>query len=481
MIKISSKFIDKILLLLVALLPMQLTVRSVLSLPKSFMLINVVVIILIAYFIIFHRDKIALSKIQIKSFVMLLILLIISIVSVVINLPLVIDKNIPFKYYVVSYSDFWDSTIMTSIYSGIIRPIIYIAFYFTLSFLLKKMSNIVYLYRYLKIITIISCIYSVYQLFAFYYGLPFGYLFARQGMEAITFLGLRRTEGVFYEAGPHATFLSVTFPMILLQISNNFNKNRKLYKKIIDILTILLIVITLITTLSPIGILTPFIVLPIFVIIKWNIINKKSFYTTIGVIIVFLTSFYYINFYNNTDKFSLYEFTKNRLNSEFEVESRATCGDLRTVRNYITIKIIKNSPIKGIGPGNDAFYYAELAPFATGILPTKNVIINNNLKILADLGITGFILYLIFLLYPIWYYFKLKYNKILTNPFLDNYIISMIIAEILLIVLTFQSQTEFLQPLFWIVYTSLLAAIRLKKTYLNKLRKEIHLCRIRSY
>ena len=119
----------------------------------------------------------------------------------------------------------------------------------------------------------------------------------------------------------------------------------------------------------------------------------------------------------------------------------------------------------GVGPGNDGFYYAKYAPYAIGGLIDKGIVLNNNLKILTDSGILGFVCYLFLLLYPAYYYFikHHMYCKSCKNNFIEALINSLFTSEILLVSLTFTSQVEFFQPLFWLIYSMLIASINLKK------------------
>ena len=462
-LKISYKNIKQFVILIVALLPLQLTIRLIFNLPSFLMLINIAIFLLVIFYCSQPAENKKLSSFKINIIYIYISLFLITLISVLINYSEIIEyQSSQFAYYVMQYSKFWDSSAMSSIYSGIIRPAIYFIFFYTLIFILQKEQDLQNLYKILLSIAIISCFYSIYQLFAYKYNLPFGSLCSGHSGMPITYLGLRRTEGIFYEGGPHATFLSFIFPLFIYQNFRNPLKRKRLYNIYLYLILILLLLISF-TTLSPIGILTPFIVFAILILQNWKRVKTHNKYI-IAFSIMFVLLFSCNIQFGGTkgyNKYTIKNYIISRIDGDFN--NSALAGDLRTTRNKITIDLIKKHPFIGIGAGNDGFYYAKYAPYAYGNMPTKNVIINNNLKIFADYVIIGFLLYLLLLIYPFYFFVKSKLYNYKTTFFLDKLINSLFVAELLFVILTFQAQTEFLQPLFWIMYTMLISAIDIKR------------------
>ena len=452
------------LIFFMALLPLQLTLRLVCHLPNFLMLIYIFLIFAIIYYFFLPLKKI--SKFQLIISIILIIFFFITIISVLFNYNNVIDKVIPFQYYVQKYSSFWDSAVITSLFAGIIRPFIYFLFCFCSFFILQKEKHLYILSKYLIIIGFISSVYSIYQFIAFYTGLPFASLFSGHDGEIITQFGIRRCEGILYEPGPQATYLSVIFSLLLFQINNKSNKGYFFKSKFFEILTLILVSITLFLTLSPIGILTPFIAGSIYIFINWKRFTIK-FKRSILLIFVFLTLIT-MNLGNiGENKISLFNYLIIRI-SNLKGNQNIYYGDNRSLRNEFAIKIIKKHFLFGVGAGNDAFYYAKYAPYAIGRLPDKGVVINNNLKILSDSGIFAFLCYIALLLYPLIYFYKNKLYINIYNLPLYNLTISLFTSELLFVVLTFNSQVEFFQPLFWIIYSMLIVSIHILKTNLIK-------------
>ena len=120
-IKLSS--IKNFLIFFMALLPLQLTLRLICHLPNFLMLIYIFLIFAIIYYFLLPIKKI--SKIQLITSIILLIFFFTIVISVLFNYSDIIDKVVPFQYYVSKYSPFWDSAIMSSLFAGVIRPLIY--------------------------------------------------------------------------------------------------------------------------------------------------------------------------------------------------------------------------------------------------------------------------------------------------------------------------------------------------------------------
>lgn len=468
-IKLSS--IKNFLIFFMALLPLQLTLRLICHLPNFLMLIYIFLIFAIIYYFLLPIKKI--SKIQLITSIILLIFFFTIVISVLFNYSDIIDKVVPFQYYVSKYSPFWDSAIMSSLFAGVIRPFIYFLFCFCSFFILQKEKHLYTLSKYLIIIGFISSVYSIYQFIAFYTGLPFDSLFSGHNGEIITQFGIRRCEGILYEPGPQATYLSVIFSLLLFQFHKKSRNGYFFKSKIFELLVLSLVSITLFLTLSPIGILTPFIAGSIYIFLNWKKLSIKFkrniFYVSIC-ILLFLAFFSKLG----EDQISLLSYLGNKI-CNLQSNNSIYFGDHRSVRNEFAINIIKKHFLFGVGAGNDAFYYAKYAPYAIGKLPDKGVVINNNLKILSDSGIFAFLSYIILLLYPLIYFCKNKLYFNIYNLSLYNLTLSLFTSELLFVVLTFNSQVEFFQPLFWIIYSMLIASINV----LNKEKKLIKLKEIK--
>lgn len=453
------------LIFFLALLPLQLTLRLVMHLPTFLMLIYVFLLLSGIYYIILPKFYKKISQIQFYTSLILFVFFIEMVISVLFNYTDILDKQIPFQYYVSKYSPFWDSSIMSSLFAGIIRPLVYFLFCFLNFFILNSKNSLNNLCKYLIIIGFISSLYSIYQVIAYYLGLPFDALFSGHDGNIITQMGFRRCEGIFYEPGPHATYLSTIFCLLIYQFNIN-DKSDLIFKKKFVLITIFLtIFIALFLTFSPIGMLTPFIALLIFLITNWKCFSKKIKYSVIGILIsLFLVCSTLGNLGNN--KITYADYLIKRITA-LQSNSAIMHGDARSVRNEIGYKIAKTHFWLGVGAGNDGFYYSQLAPYAIGNLPDKGIVLNNNLKILTDSGIFGFICYIILLIFPFMYFYNQKFYKYKNDIYLVNLTCSLFLAILLFVVLTFNSQVEFFQPLFWIIYSMLIASINILKKEKN--------------
>ena len=225
--------INTFFIIFTALLPLQLTLRLFLHLPSFLMLIYIFLIcsiffLLFIYFI--HPINIKISCLQKNTIIIFAIFFFEMVISVLFNYNNILEQNIPFIYYTNKYSKFWDSPVMSSLFAGIIRPLVYFSFVFIMYFFLKKEIHLRKLCKYLIIIGFFSSLYSIYQVIAFRFGLPFSSVFSGHNGEIIEAFGVRRCEGLLYEPGPQATYLSVIFSIILFQLfgykkTDNFFSN----------------------------------------------------------------------------------------------------------------------------------------------------------------------------------------------------------------------------------------------------------------
>lgn len=458
--KIKVEQLIKILLIFAALLPLQLTLRTVLHFP-SYLLLIYIFIFIGGVFVCFFRKKLhSISKFQASVLIILLIFFCEMLISVLYNYPDIIDKKVHFEYYVSKYSSFWDSALMSSLFAGIIRPIVYFTFSYILLKLIQTEKQLKLLCKSLILLGFISSLYSIYQIIAYKFGLPFSALFSGHSDGIIEVFGVRRCEGLFYEPGPQASYLSVVFSLMLFYLMFKYKNLKKIYGKLSLFFVFFTITVALFLTLSPIGILTPIISILFLSCTKWNTFSKYTKIAIIAIPLVILLVFGNIKIGENSN--SLSNYLIDRIYA-LKINNDNFNGESRSVRNEVGTKIIKDHMWLGVGPGNDGFYYSQYAPFALGRFPDKGIVLNNNLKILSDSGILGFICYIFILLYPAYfYYFKKKLNLVNNNNFIDYLIEALFLSEFLLVVLTFNSQVEFFQPLFWLTYSMLISAISIK-------------------
>lgn len=406
-----------------------------------------------------------------------ILLLIINLISAVLNYEILASYGDSIKYFLRIYLDFWDSAGGRLFGWGLMRPIFYFLYACILFIFLRFKNSTKVLMRSLIIVGIISCIYSIYQIIAFYLGLPYGAIFSGHDNQEITLYGiLRRTEGIFFEAGPHATFLSPLFCIMLFQLFEN-NENKLFFNKKLSVCIFILFTIIMLNTYSPIGYLTPVIAIPIAIILNINKIKeikitKKIFNRIIVLIIlaamiiasfsVFLAKTYSIDL----SLISGYILEKVMVSTS-STDTVSTAGglgvpeymnlDARSTRNYAAIEMFKEHPIIGVGPGGAISYFPKFLPFtyARNYIRDSQAVINTHLKILCESGILGFIVYLTMMLYPFWLYIK-NYKKLKDNKlFID----SLIIAHFLYLLLSFQSNFLLYSTNFWLIYVPLVASM----------------------
>ena len=405
-------------------------------------------------------------------------------ISMIVNWDTIIATGMDFTYFCTVYSKFWDRPDMRLLNWGIIRPIIFFIYICLLFIFLKykKQRNI--LLKSLIILAVISCIYSFYQLIAIKLNLPFGSIFSGQGGKAVVFYGLRRVEGVFYEAGPQATFLSPIFCILLAQYFEK-NTNKLYFNKKLTFIFLVMTTIVMFLTISPIGFLTPFIAVPFFLILNYRKIRiritkkiMRKMFGAIVIAILLITSLTFFISKTSTSNFSFLTYMIEKLlisTSSMDSPIVYTNPDSRSVRNYAAIQIFKNNKIVGVGQGGAISHFSRYTPFANrNKIPEQNGIINTHLKILCELGLLGITFYSLILAYPYFLYLKkiktLKYNKFLIDGLIIGYSIYLLIS--------FQSTLQFWTAYFWMIYVSLITLIKdsqmeyiqqiINKRYLNE-------------
>ena len=463
-IKIQN-FIYKFLSISLFILPIQAMFVFLFNLPNSlqylylFLIIGFLITLLLPYRYI--------TKSIDKTFIILFILLLISIlISLIINYESVMSKGMEFTYFTSVYSKFWDRPDIRMLNWGILRPFLFFTFacllfiFFNLKYGIKvALQSIIYL-------GIISSIYSIYQVIAAFLHLPYASIFSgHHGNEIYLFGNLRRVEGLFYEPGPQATFLSPIFCIMFFQL---FQKDRKMLlftKKNIYYIFIIL-TIALICTFSPIAFLTIPLCIILAVLLNLNSIklrlSKKILnYLCISVIaIIILCSSTILLIKNCTKDFSISQYMIEKiLISTTSLDSPRVYlnPDSRSVRAYVGLNIFKDHPIFGAGPSSSIAYFFKYANFTSSKygLRDQHAILNTHIKILCEYGIIGFTFYLLLLLYPIYLYIKrykvLKFSKQMIDSLLISYIIYILIS--------FQSTLQFWMPYFWIVYVLLVVLL----------------------
>ena len=451
-------------------LPIQAMFVFVFHLPNSVQMIYPFIIIGIIL-CLFIPQKEVFNSLD-KKFVLFYILLLIALLlSSIINYDSIIDRGLAFSYYTRTFPGFWDMPKMRLINWGVLRPFLFFLYICILFVLLQRQNNVKILLKSLSVLAVISCIYSVYQLIASQFGLPFNSIFSGQSGHVIRIWGnLIRTEGIFYEAGPHATFLSPIFCIFFAQLFEK-NKNLLLFKKENTIKFFILISFIMFFTFSPIAFLTPIIALPLLKVLNYKTIKykiSKKYLTILTFIILLITPILcWIHSYvveQSNGEFQLSNYMQQKiLISTATMDSPLiyTNPDARSVRNYAGIQMFKKNKLFGVGPSAAIVYYFKYVPFATQKQKLwLEGVINTHIKMLCENGIIGFIPYLLIILYPIFLYIKkyksLKYkNKLLIDALLVGYI--------LYILLSYQATLEFFKAYFWMIYVSLVVLLNGKE------------------
>lgn len=468
-----KNFINVFACISIFLLPIQALFVFVFKLPSFFQILYpfILIGIILCFFI---PRKYILASID-KNFVFLFLLLLLSfLISYIINIDEVTSHRMNFTYYTNIYSNFWDRPDIRMFNWGILRPTLFFIYSCILLILLNLKGGIRLVLKTLVFLALITSIYSIYQVIAAFFHLPFGALFSgHSGNEIFLFGNLRRVEGIFYEPGPQATFLS---PILCIMFSQLFEKApyKRLFSKKWTIINFLLILIVSILTFSPIAFLT-ILILPIM----WMLINYKDIKLKITkkTIKYFCIAFIFIIFLvisvailikrtSGTD-FSIVKYMIEKIavsTTSFDSPLVYLNPDSRSVRAYVGMELFKDHPIFGAGPGSSITYFFKYANFTSPryILRDQTAVINTHIKMLCEFGLSGFFIYLIILLYPIYCYIK-RINVKNTNRNLIN---SLLIGYLIYITISFQSTFQIWMPYFWMIYTLLLISTNRQKYYI---------------
>ena len=380
-----------------------------------------------------------------------------------------IVNDMDFEYMLINFSKFWETVPMRIYFWGILRPLLFLFFIIILFTFISEKNGTTLLVKSWISLAIVSCIYSIYQLIAFKYGLPFGDIFSgHESEDHFLINGARRTEGLFYEAGPHAAYLSIIFSILFFQLFED--RFVRLYSKKITVLLLILVSTILYFTYSPVAFLTPLIVFLLFLAIKKHF-RKKGLLVSITIIVsvlIFNGLACIINDNINAKTLYIVEYIPNKIQgSLYKMDSSIGYGaGSRAVRNYAGVKIFMQHKIFGCGPGGAITYFFSAIPFVINS-PIYNqiAVINTYLKMLCEVGIVGFIPFLMLIFYPIVLF--IKHNKLLRR---NNLICGEITAYINYIFVPFLSNFILWAPIFWMLYVLVIVSI---KQEISKYRRNI--------
>lgn len=464
---IGNKLIYIFLILCGFFLPIQAFLVFVLNMPNLFQLIYLFILIglIICCFIPYKKLILSADKVFVVLFFCLLFSMLISII---INWHSITNYGMEFTYYTKIYSKFWDSPGMRMLNWGLIRPILFFIYILILFIFLSFKDAVKVLLKTLIILAVVSSIYSIYQVVAAYFNLPYGSIFSGHSGEEIFLFGkLRRVEGVFYEPGPQATFLSPIFCILFCQLFEPKKENRLFNKNLIVIYS-LLVSLTLILTFSPIAYCTFPIAILLLILLNINNLKlhltKKVFLFIINIFIIICITGVFLFFLIDktvTQNFSVLNYMVEKISVSLNnIDSPKVYlnPDSRSVRNYVGLHMFMDHKIFGVGPGGGITYFFKYANFTSPKLwlRDQHAIINTHMKMLCETGILGFIFYLGILIYPIYLYLKkyrlIKYNKYIINGLLLGYCIYILIS--------FQSTLQFWMPYFWMIYVLLVVSLK---------------------
>ena len=458
-------------------LPTQAFFVLVLHLPSVFQMLYIFLIAGIIALLFTPLKQILLSqnKFVISLWIFLLIALMLSCIH---NYTDLFNHGLGYYHYTSKYfSSFWDTIPMRLFNWGFLRPFLFFLYVVILFVLLKTEKLRKILLKTLIIVALVSSIYSVYQIIATFFCLPFGSLFSgHNGNEIFIAPGVRRCEGIFYEAGPQATFLSPIFCVLLTQLFEK-NLSNVFFSKTKTLVAFMLVSIALFFTFSPIAFLT-FVLTPLILTII-NIkkirhfkIKKKYFYLILILGCAFVTIIVMGIFkIKNSMNFDVNTYMLEKIaKSLYSMDDPFvyTNADSRSVRNYVGICEYKDNKLFGVGPGAAINYYYRYAPFTTwNLMLSTEGVINTHIKMLCETGIVGFIPYLLLILYPLFLCIK-KYKSILKSK--NNLLIQgLLIGYILYIFLSYQATLEFFKSYFWMIYILLITEIKKEKYYIKNL------------
>lgn len=458
----KEQIIEKFLYLFIFILPFEngLLVNTF-KLPEFLKFRYLYLFLSFIIFFIFLK-KITINRFDYKYVLLYIIFFAIILVSSIINY-----NNIPHTYPFYNQGYMYAQGTRT-LYLALIKPLFFLLFSITVYlFCINAKKAIKIIFKTFIIVGVISSLYGLYQFIGYKLGLPYTSIFSRGDLLIGS---LRRCEGIFYEPGPHSKFLSICFFLLIADI---LNKNKFFYifkSSKIRIFNLIVIVMGMILTISPIGFIAPIFLLFLFLFnfkatilyLKKNI-KKVISYLTIIIILSSLALFVLSQVkYNSTESLLQYAYSKIIMSVYSNNIIEYYNPDSRTLRTYVGLSIFKDFPILGCGAGNSTFLYYKYIQYIKTIIPIGDGVINQNINFLAEFGLIGFLSYLSIILYPFYKYLMKK------NINYNNYkiYIQLLLITILYFVLIVSfGNLFFFEIYFWFVYISTL--FLLDKSYQN--------------
>ncbi len=474
-----NNFVYKFLSISLFFLPIQACLVVLFNFPNSIQYFYLFIIIgfITSIVITLKYKKISIDK----TFIILFLLLLFSMfISFIINYEQILSKGMEFAYFVSVYSKFWDSPDIRMFNWGILRPFLFFLYACILFLFFNLKYGLKIAFKTILTLAIISCIYSIYQIVAAYFNLPGGAIFSgHHGQEIFLFGKLRRVEGLFYEPGPQATFLSPIFCIMFFQLFER-NKEKMLYTPKKTYLIFILIAIVTVCTFSPIAFLTIPICIGLAYILNYKRIkfklttkNIKILYCVVIFLVMLILGIFNL-IQKNAQNFSISKYMIEKIlvsTTSFDSPVVYLNPDSRSVRSFVGIELFKDHKIFGAGPSSAITYFFKYANFTSNkyILRDQHAVINTHIKMLCEYGLVGFFFYLLLLLYPIYLY--IKYFKLLKDN--KNIIDSLFISYLIYILVSFQATLQFWMPYFWVIYVMLV--VLLKKCPLQYIKMENNL------
>ena len=404
------------------------------------------------------------KKINIKRFDYKYILLYVIFFTIILISSIINYNNIPHTYPFYNQGYMYAQETRT-LYLALIKPLFFLFFSISIYiYCINAKKAISVIFKTLVIVGVISSIYGFYQFIGYKLGLPGTALFSRADLLIGT---IRRCEGIFYEPGPHAKYLSICFFILIADILNK-NKNFYIFKSIkAKIFSLIIIFTGMLLTISPIGFIAPFFTL---ILILFNFRStlfyckknmKKIISSFLIISIIFLISLFILSQikYNTTESLLQYAYSKIVMSIYSNDILEYYNPDSRTLRTYVGISIFKDFPILGCGAGNATFLYYKYIPHIGKIMPIGDGVINQNINFLAEFGLIGLLSYISIILYPFYKYFtqkKIKYNNY------KIYIQVLLISIIYFVLVISFGNLFFFEIYFWIIYICVLYLINLK-------------------
>jgi hypothetical protein len=236
----------------------------------------------------------------------------------------------------------------------------------------------------------------------------YGYFFVPRGFPDLvpSFLDFRnstplnshRPAGFSAEPGSYILILMWQF-LYLLYIPHLFKE--KIIQRGLLIITIVLLLLTQSSSLIAVF---GAVVIYYFFLNGWS--SRLYLIITLLCLLVIVT---YLIHYFELESLVTYVFYEKVANffSKSDYSNFTDSGQIRSYTNYLGIQIFKDHPFFGVGGGNSYFYlwaYEQGQP--TGIITYDMLPQSTHGKILAELGLLGYIPFFLFFTLTIWHLFK---------------------------------------------------------------------------